>query len=315
MRKGKEQVMEYKNIAIAGLGALGMIYADALEKVLGVTIYGLVDEGRKKRYEKDGRIFNGARKDYEYITPDRADVKADLIIVTTKSAGLGSALEEMGNVIKDDTVIISFMNGISSERILSERFGREHVLGAVYLGHPGQNINGKVEHDGSFKSFIGELDGPARSERVTDLEKLFMDAGMNITIPDNINYNLWSKFMMLVAFNQPTVLYDSDWGPYTQIPGAMDLPDHLLAEVKAVADKIGIPDTQRMLDDNITFMRKSPTGTVPSIYQDFIEKRPMEVDILSGEVVRLGEQYGVDTPYNRTVADILTVLNGKIAQG
>ena len=107
MRKGKEQVMEYKNIAIAGLGALGMIYADALEKVPGVTIYGLVDEGRKKRYEKDGRIFNGARKDYEYITPDRADVKADLIIVTTKSAGLGSALEEMGNVIKDDTVIIS----------------------------------------------------------------------------------------------------------------------------------------------------------------------------------------------------------------
>jgi 2-dehydropantoate 2-reductase len=298
---------------IAGLGALGMIYSNALERVPGVRIYGIVDEARKARYERDGRLFNGVRKDYDYITPGSSDVKADLVIVTTKSSGLGAALDEMAGVIKDDTVIISFMNGISSERIIGERFGAEHVVGAVYLGHPGQNINGSVTHDGIFKSFIGELEGSSRSARVAALEKLFTDAGLDVTVPESISYKLWSKFMMLIAFNQPTVLYDSDWTPYTRIPGGMDLSAHLMDEVAEIAKKLGITGTDRMIAENLEFVREAPTATVPSIYQDYIEKRPMEVDILSGEIARLGEELGVPVPYNRAVMDILNVHNGKLA--
>jgi 2-dehydropantoate 2-reductase len=304
--------MEYKNIMIAGLGALGMIYADALERVPGVKIYGIVDEARRERYAKDGRMFNGVRKDYEYITAGSSVAKADLVIVTTKSSGLSAALDEMAGVIKDDTVIISFMNGISSERIIGERFGMEHVVGAVFLGHPGQNTNGSVTHDGIFKSFIGELEGASRSERVDALEKLFAGAGLDISVHENIKYKLWSKFMMLVAFNQPTVLYNSDWTPYTRIPGGMDLSAHLMDEVAEIARKLGIAGTDRMIAENLEFVRESPAATVPSIYQDFIEKRPMEVDILSGEVARLGEELGVPVPYNRAVMDILNVHNGKL---
>lgn len=306
--------MKIEKIMIAGLGALGLTYAEYFSKVPGVTVYGLVDKERKERYERDGRIWNGERRDYPYITPDMTDVKADLVLVATKSAGLGSAIREIPNVLKDDTVIMSVMNGISSEPMLAEAFGAEHVIGAVYLGHPGQNVNGQVSHDGSFKTYIGELEGETRSERINALEQLFEEAGMNVNVPDSIQYKLWSKFMMLVAFNQPTVLYDTDWTPYTQYEGGMDLSEHLMEEVRRIADAAGIEGAEEMVKENREFVERSPLETNPSIHQDFTEGRRMEADILSGEVVRRGKEYGIDTPYNQAVYDVLNILNQKNAK-
>ncbi|MEE3362743.1 MAG: 2-dehydropantoate 2-reductase [Anaerovoracaceae bacterium] len=306
--------MKFEKIMIAGLGALGLTYAEYFSKVPGVTVCGLVDKERKERYERDGRIWNGERRDYPYITPDMTDVKADLVLVATKSSGLEAAIKEIPNVLKDDTVIMSVMNGISSEPMLAEAFGADRVIGAVYLGHPGQNVNGQVSHDGSFKTYIGELEGATRSERITALEELFNKAGMNVNVPDSIQYKLWAKFMMLVAFNQPTVLYDTDWTPYTQYEGGMDLSEHLMEEVCAVAAAAGVEGADEMVKENREFVKRSPLETNPPIHQDFTEGRRMEADILSGEVVRRGKEYGLDTPYNQAVYDVLNILNQKNAK-
>ena len=35
-----------------------------------------------------------------------------------------------------------------------------------------------------------------------------------------------------------------------------------------------------------------------SMYQDIIANRKTEVDIFSGEIIKLGKKYGIKTPYN-----------------
>jgi len=50
-----------------------------------------------------------------------------------------------------------------------------------------------------------------------------------------------------------------------------------------------------------------------SMHHDLERGNPLEVRWLSGGVVELGKEVGVDTPLNRAVADILSVhANGRI---
>ena len=66
----------------------------------------------------------GAKKSFR-----TADAEpADLVIFAVKATALDSAIETARCVIGPDTAVISMMNGISSEEILGEAFGRERIL-------------------------------------------------------------------------------------------------------------------------------------------------------------------------------------------
>lgn len=57
---------------------------------------------------------------FNYILPDATDFKADLIIIATKFDGLNDVIKNMANFVKNDTVIISLLNGVTSEEIISK---------------------------------------------------------------------------------------------------------------------------------------------------------------------------------------------------
>jgi 2-dehydropantoate 2-reductase len=74
---------------------------------------------------------------------------------------------------------------------------------------------------------------------------------------------------------------------------------------------LGIEDTDRMLKNALAVVDQLPAETTASIYQDYQMKRPMEVDIFSGEICRLGRELNIPTPYNDVVNDVLSAINEK----
>ena len=119
---------EIKNVLLCGLGAIGTIYADKLQRSNSDNFRVLVDESRLKKYTENPIKFNGVKLDFNYLLPSDKDFKADLIIVSTKFTGLDDAIKNMANFVKEDTIILSLLNGVTSEDIIAVAYGKEKLL-------------------------------------------------------------------------------------------------------------------------------------------------------------------------------------------
>ena len=95
--------MEIKRVIICGLGALGLTYASKLNNICELKI--LADRKRIKKYKTIKPIFNKIELSLDYISPEE-NWDPDLIIISTKSTGLNSALEYIKNFVKENTIII-----------------------------------------------------------------------------------------------------------------------------------------------------------------------------------------------------------------
>lgn len=105
--------MEIKNVAIVGLGALGIMYGKHLVDRLGVDAVRIVaDHDRIERYKKDGILCNGEPCTFRYVAADEPMEPADLLIFAVKYTGLKSAIANAKNQIGKQTIILSVLNGI-----------------------------------------------------------------------------------------------------------------------------------------------------------------------------------------------------------
>ena len=120
-----------QNTLIIGMGALGLLYADIIAKAKGQDAVAFVmDEQRLAKYKDTTFTINGEGKQFRMIS-DKEAKPADLLIVAVKYNGLRPALETMKACVDGHTIIISVMNGIDSEEIIAEAFGKEHMIYTV----------------------------------------------------------------------------------------------------------------------------------------------------------------------------------------
>ena len=309
-----------KNVMIVGLGALGTLYADAVEKTEGRELYVLVDEARKERYERDGRFLRGERCDFRYITPGETlptasgssaagdEGKADLIIICTKSNGMREAIDMMEGFVGEETIIMSLMNGVTCEELTNEKYGIEHNLYSIYLGDGVKNMNGDVEDVGKNRIFFGAVD-PGDEVKVELVKDLFDDCGIEYIIPDDMLYAYWRKFILIDAYNETCAIFGMPYALFFDVPDSLDFVEKLIAECIPLAKAAGVNNADALMDDLKEVARKIVPECTPSITQDKLMKRRMEVDILADETIRRAAELGLDVPYHKAVSELLHIAN------
>ena len=111
---------QIRTSALIGLGALGILFG---RKMPGVQV--IADEARIARYAAQPVVCNGEECRFSYVTPAQGK-PVDLLLVAVKATVLDQAIADMKNFVGPDTVILSVLNGTTSE---------EHIETA-YLPHP-----------------------------------------------------------------------------------------------------------------------------------------------------------------------------------
>ena len=159
--------MEIKDVIICGLGALGLTYANKLKNVC--NLYILADEERVQKYKKKPPTFNDKITKLNYITPDDL-IGADLIIIATKSNGLDDAIKYINNFVCENTIIISLINGISSEEKISKTYPDAKVLRSYFIGHSAMGVT-----IGGERKFYQDGVGKIVFEPYDDLENFFRE--------------------------------------------------------------------------------------------------------------------------------------------
>lgn len=289
---------EIKNVSVVGMGALGLMYADIIQTNLGSSaVQFVMDEERAAKYSKKDFFINGKAKKFRIVKTQDAK-PADFVLVAVKFTGLESAMQAIQKSLGPETVILSVLNGISSEEILGQHFGKERIIYSVAQAMDTMRFGTEVNYTKEGELRIGITNG-GRAENLFAVENFFEKANIHYTEEKDILRRMWNKFMLNVGINQTTMVYNANYHKVLNTPELYDIFIGAMKEVMAIAKKKGIElnedDIQQWVKIISTF---APDGT-PSMGQDRIAKRKSEVELFSGTVIKLGKETDTPVPINQ----------------
>jgi len=283
-----------KHIAMLGCGAVGALYGLRLHNLLGDEhLCFIVDENRKNRYTQEGIYLNEQRAPFRYCTPEEAPV-VDLIIIATKNHHLEEAISMLKPVVGPDTAILSLLNGIESERELSKAFGIEKVLYGFAVGLNSTHVGNHITYTKEGRIVFGEKSNE-KTERIKEISALFDSAGVSYVVPENIERELWNKFMLNTAYNTISGLLSATYGDLDQEP-VWNLAQQVCKEVQNVAKAEGVLLPDSLIEENHRIVTSLGFAGKTSMCQDMEAGRKTENKWFSGTVIKLGKIHGIPTP-------------------
>lgn len=298
------------NVSLIGLGAIGAAYGTKLHDHIPDSFQVIANSERIKRYQDNPFQINGKEYRFNYITPETETEPADLIILAVKNAELPQAIKDMRHHVGPDTIILSLLNGISSEDEIYSAYQNEHILYSMSVGIDAVRESNQITFSSLGKIYYGEKDQTV-SEDVLAVKELFERTDIDYDIPENMWRTLWWKFMFNVGANQVSAILRAPYGVFQEVPAALRLVESAMYEVVAISEKVGVhlnDDDVKKVGDTIRTL--SPVAKT-SMLQDVEAGRKTEVEYFGKVVCELGQKYGIPTPLNEQLYQMVHVIEEK----
>ncbi len=290
--------MEIQKVSIIGLGALGVMFGKRLMDN-GADVKFIASEQRIERYRRDGVFSNGERCDFAYASTNETGETDDLIMFAVKYNDMKQAICDVKHRVGPHTILLSMLNGITSERDIAKVYGWDNVICAVAQGMDALKVKNKLRYTNMGLLSIGNCERGPISEKVHTVARFFKRTNLPYEVVDDMSKRMWGKWMVNVGVNQTIGVYGGTFLDIQREGAAREAMLGAMREVIALAKVADINVTEADLPYWLNILGKlDPTGK-PSLRQDIEAKRKTEVEMFAGAVVELGEKYGVPTPVNR----------------
>lgn len=297
-----------ETVGVIGLGALGVLYADQFTQALGKDrVFVLADRQRTDRYRREGVWYNDELCDFNYADAAQITQPVDLLLFAVKFGGLDTAVDTCRHLVGPNTILLSVLNGITSEEVLGRAFGPEKVVWCV-----AQKMSAKKEGNRAYCAPTGELAVglPAGADQapLKRLTAFFDQIGFAYSLSEDIRTHMWSKLLCNTGCNQAALVFQCDYSGL-QVPGkARDTMIGAMEEVVAVAAAEGVTLTRADIDNWVSIIDSLPPDGEPSMRQDGKNHRPSEVELFAGTIRRLGQAHGIPTPVNDWLYDQIKTM-------
>jgi 2-dehydropantoate 2-reductase len=229
----------------------------------------------------------------------------DVVFFTVKLYDSEAATGMLPPLVGPDTAVIPFQNGVDGVGIVTRAVGDAHAAGGTAYVSAVIAEPGVIRHTAMDHLIFGELDG-RRSARLEQLLDACKPAGFHSTFSERINVDIWTKFVRLSVFSGMTTVTRCPIGVIVADPGLLEMLKTAVGEATAVAQASGVP----VPDDGAEQIEKAykalPPQAKASMLEDLERGRRLELPWLSGAVVRIGRDVGVDTPVHRFITAVLT---------
>jgi len=292
--------------ALLGAGAVGAYFIWGLSEKKGDDFCVVANGERKNRLQKEGLIINEKQYKLNVKTAEEAGIQ-DLILVSCKSDALTRSLSDIKKMVGPDTLVLSLLNGVSSEEIIGNEIGMEHMAYAVMRIASVRNGHAiTFSEEKTAGIYVGEKNEKEPTERLKAFEELLKDTGIRYNFVPNIILDMWMKYASNVAQNLPQAILSVGFQAYKDSEHVNFIAEKLWKEVAAVANARGIPLTDRFL----LFRGVKPEARFSTL-QDLDAKRHTEIEMLAGEMISMGKKLGIPVPYCEYTYHLIKALEEK----
>jgi 2-dehydropantoate 2-reductase len=289
---------------IAGAGAVGCVLGGALlrnghEAVFlarGNNLAGLRNHGLHVRWPEQTWSWPAVRA----IAADDSVESFDAILFCVKGYDWERAADELKRF--PSPWILTFQNGVYVHREMSKQVAGS-VCGSVIYVAADRTEPGVVVVRGKARVV---MDGSEGSRGITSqLEKALAVPEMKIQLSDNIELDLWRKYLFLCSFSAVNTLTEKPCDAILQDPDVKDLWIRMMREIAAVGRACGVAVGDADVETSVAGAAKFPPGTSSSLLADTLRKQNTEVELLQGYLVRLASSLSIDVPVARILYSLL----------
>ncbi len=314
--------------AIYGAGSLGIVLAANLSKA--GEKFDIVDRNPKsvEALNKNGaRVVGKAvmTQKVHAVLETEVKEKYDIIFMLSKQIQNIETVKKLAKMLTDDGVICTMQNGLP-EVDVAEVIGENRTYGcAVGWGatrlEPGLSQLTSENNRECLTFSVGSLNGH-KDEKLDEIVRILSLMG-NVEQDENFIGARWAKLLINSAFSGMSAVCGDTFGAVAKDKSSRKVIQRIIKECIDVAaaakikiEKIQGKDVVKLLDYKgcmkkwISFMIipiaiKKHRLLKASMLQDLEKGRPCEIDSINGIVVKFGEKYGVPTPCNKMVVDIV----------
>lgn len=301
-------------IAVLGAGGLGGFFGGLLARS-GADVTLLARGAHLAALRSDGLMVQSAAVgDFSVpvrATDDPAQIgPVDLLLVGVKSYDLEAALATAAPLLGPQTVVLPLQNGIDAAEQVDAVLGSGRTLAGVAYVSALVAAPGVIRHHALNTILLGEP-GAGPSPRAEQVAAVLRGAGIQCQTPPAIAVPLWEKFVMLAGTGGVMALTRLPAGSIREHPDLVALFQGAQAEAAAVGRAAGVPLADDLVARHWKVIEGLPPATCGSMLEGLRAGRRLELEALTGTVVRLGRRLGVPTPLNFAVyAGLLAYVAG-----
>jgi 2-dehydropantoate 2-reductase len=294
-------------VCIAGAGVIGSLFAAHLARVAEVSALTRREE-HARALRNDGLRVSG-RGDFTATLDAATDPAAlptpDLVIVACKSTDLDPVAARLAGHWPD-AIVMTVQNGIGADEVVG-RYGDWRQLTAVTFMSGTRHADTHVQYVLDTATWIG----PARGTTPDDaraVAALVESAGLKAEAFDDLRPAQWSKLIFNATVNTVAALtglpHDFHFAALDEPSDLGHLVRQLMDEGKAVAAAGGVPLREDPWEMNVLATQRG-SAHYPSMLEDVDARRPTEVDMISGALVREANRLGVAVPLHETMVRLI----------
>ncbi len=304
-------------IGIIGTGAIGGFYGVMLARA-GFDVHFLL------RSEFDAVARNGLRVDSQVHGPlalehvqayaSAADMPpCDWLLIGAKTTGNGGVASAIVQAAAPDAKVLLLQNGLGvEEELRAELPDSLHLLGGLCFVCVHRTGPGQITHQAFGAVNIGYHSGPVdtatRWHWVEQGASLFHQAGIDSVAMGNLDKARWQKLVWNVPYNGLSVVLNASTTPLMADADSRALIQGLMTEVVQGAEACGHVLPEGYAEQLLKVTSHMPDYR-PSMYHDFTEKRPLELDAIYVRPLAAALAAGCDMPKVRALYHALAFID------
>ena len=251
---------------------------------------------------------NGYEKANPWLATDSpSDIGAvDVIIFGVKCGALEAAAEACKPMLKKETIVVPFLNGVETVERLCKILPNENIANGVAKVSTTIKAPGIIKQTGDFRTFIFAECDNRPSNRIKALQKAITKAGAFAPATIDIDKEMWSKFIVFSAISGATAAGRCTLGQVIKSTSLSKVFQKIISETTATARAYGINLSSSIEQDIWARANELPSDVRASTAVDLEKGLPLEVDWISGAVTRLAKAKGLEAPTNETIHGLLS---------
>lgn len=301
-------------ILVIGSGAIGGFYSANLARA-GATV-SVVSRSDYDAVCQNGIMIKSPLGDFTF-QPKRVlhhaneyDGHPDIILIATKVLPTIDIKTLLGNAVGPNTALWLLQNGIDIEPPVRALYPENPLLSGLAFICVARIAPGVIHHQDYGRLVIGKYPS-GKSGLAQAIADLLQSVRIDCRTTDNIIEARWKKLVWNAPFNPISVL---GGGIDTRVmlgnPVSVTLIRGVMKEVQQLAAAEGVKLDDAVIEKNLTDTYKM-TPYKTSMLLDYEAGRPMEVEAILGNAVRLAARHGVEVPYLTSLYALLTLKNEK----
>ncbi len=225
----------------------------------------------------------------------------DLILFTVKTYDTESISKELVKYVNENTVIITFQNGIDNDLKIKDLIKNAQVYPGIAYVVSAKTEPGVISQTGGLKKLVFGDRESSSNGKLKEIETLIRNAGIDANVTEDIVSDLWKKFIFINAFSGMTSFYKQTIGDVLKDEEKLKMYEDCVRESINVAKKLNVKLPETIFEDTMKLSKDTNPLAKSSLLLDIENNRRNEIDSLNGTLVRLGEENNVEVRVNEKI--------------